>query len=145
MTVNFHKILCPVQFEQNSAATVRFAFELTRPGSRLYLLHVVPEAPPGDQFNQSTLELAHECLDDFAREQPAGDIKPELLVRSGDPAEVIVNIANELGVRLIVMATHGHKGLGHLLLGSVAERVIREARPPVLTLRHEIPIQPKSP
>ena len=145
MSTKFEKILCPVQFEQNSAAAVRFAAELAQPNSRLYLLHVLPAGVrPGAELPTSTVELARECLEDFAREQPAVDVKPELLVRSGDPAEVIVKVANELMVDLIVMATHGHKGFARLLLGSVAERVVREARPPVLTLRPEIAVQPKS-
>jgi len=142
MRVKFHKILCPVQFEQNSAVALHLAFELAQPNSRIYLLHVIPE---GDaESHASTQELARECLEDFAREQPASDIKPDLLVRSGDPAEVIVNLANELQVDIIVMATHGHKGFTRLLLGSVAERVLREARQPVLTLRPEIQVQPRS-
>src|SRR5215469_6656876 len=145
MSTKFEKILCPVQFEQNSAAAVRFAAELAQPNSRLYLLHVLPEGVrPGGELPTSTVELARECLEDFAREQPAVDVKPELLVRSGDPAEVIVKVANELGVGVIVMATHGYRGLARLLLGSVAERVIREAQTPVLTVRPEIEIQPRS-
>ena len=122
-----------------------FAGELAQPNSRLYLLHVIPEGTrPGAEFPSSTLEVARECLEDFAREQPPGGVKPEFFVRSGDPAEVIVKVANELMADVIVMATHGHKGLARLVLGSVAERVVREARPPVLTLRLETAVQPKS-
>ena len=142
MKEKFDKILCPVQFEQNSAAALHYAFELAQPDSKVYLLHVIPE---GDaELRTSAQELASECLEDFAREQPASDTKPQLLVRCGDPAEVILNVANQLQVDIIVMATHGHKGLARLLLGSVAERVLREARQPVLTLRPEIDVQPKS-
>lgn len=145
MSTKFEKILCPVEFEQNSAAALRLALKLTQPDSRLYLLHVVPEGvrPPAE-LEPSTFDLAQQSLEDFAREQPASDVKPELLVRSGDPAEVIVKVANELGVGVILMATHGYRGLARLLLGSVAERVIREAQTPVLTVRPEIEIQPRS-
>lgn len=141
MAVKFEKILCPVQFEQNSAVALHFALGLAQPNNKIYLLHVIPEGEA--ELHASTQELARECLEDFAREQLAS-IKPELLVRSGDPAEVIVNVANELHVDMIVMATHGHKRLARLLLGSVAERVLREARQPVLTLRPEVQVQPKS-
>jgi nucleotide-binding universal stress UspA family protein len=144
MSARFDKILCPVQFDQNSAAALRFAFELAQPNSKLFLLHVNPGGAPGAELHPTATELARECLEDFAREQPAGDVKPELLVGSGDPAEVIVKVANDLGVDIIVMATHGPKGFARLLLGSVAERVLRAARPPVLTLRPEISVQPKS-
>jgi nucleotide-binding universal stress UspA family protein len=56
---------------------------------------------------------------------------------SGPPADTIVRIAEERGVDLIVMGTHGRTGLQHMLLGSVAEKVVRTAPCPVLTVRHE--------
>jgi nucleotide-binding universal stress UspA family protein len=63
------------------------------------------------------------------------------------PAEVIVETASNLGCELIVMGTHGRRGLSHLLLGSVAERVVRTAKVPVLTVRAnadiELPETPK--
>jgi universal stress protein A len=141
MSAKFRKILCPVAFEQYSAAALRFAGELAGSNGRLYVLHVIPAVV---RLEPSTLDLARESLEEFAREHQAGDVKPELLVRSGDPAEVIVTAANELVVDVIVMATRGHKGLARLLFGSVAERIIREARPPVLTVRPQIAVQPKS-
>jgi len=60
---------------------------------------------------------------------------PPPLVREGDPAPEILRAAEELRAAMIVMGTHGRRGLSHLFLGSVAERVIRESRVPVLTLR----------
>jgi hypothetical protein len=78
------------------------------------------------------------------RENKPPGIKPKLLVRPGEPIGVIVKVANELGTDLIVMATHAHQGFARLLLGSVAERVMREARPAVLTMRPEITVQPRS-
>jgi universal stress protein A len=145
MGTKFEKILCPVEFDQNSAAAVRFACELAEPSSKIYLLHVIPEiARQGTEMVSSTLNLACECLEDFAREQLAGGVNSELLVRCGDPADVILKAANELDADVIVMATHWRKGLRRVLLGSVAERVVREARPPVLTVRPEITVQPKS-
>jgi universal stress protein A len=144
MSAKFGKILCPVQLEQNSAAALRFALELVPPDGRLFVLHVVPAGPACDRLHRSTVTLAHRSLENFVQEQPQGNVKPELLVRSGDAAEIIVQVANELGVDVVVMATHGHKAFARLLLGSVAERVMRQARTPVLTLRPEIAVQPKS-
>jgi universal stress protein A len=145
MHAKFEKILCPLEFEQNSAAALHFACELVQPNSRLYLLHVIPEGTrSGGEDAASTLQLARECLEDFARDQLTRGVKAELFVRSGEPAEVILKVANEIAVDVIVMATHGHKGLARLLLGSVAERVIREAGPPVLTVRPEVAVQPRS-
>ena len=145
MMFNFTKILCPVDFDQNSAAALRFACKLLELGGTLYLLHVVPEARPGFEQYPPISELAHQSLQDFVRNQIGEQVVHELLVRAGDPAAVTVRIADELGVELIVMATHGHKGLVRIVLGSVAERVLREARCPVLTLRPAPRVQPGSP
>jgi universal stress protein A len=59
-------------------------------------------------------------------------------VISGTPDDDVVRMANEIGADLIVMATHGRKGLSHFILGSVAERVMREADCPVLTMRTKV-------
>jgi nucleotide-binding universal stress UspA family protein len=140
---NFAKILCPVDFDQNSAAALRFACKLVELGGTLYLLHVVPEADrPGFEQYPPISELARKNLENFARQQIGDQIVRKLLVRAGDPAELTVRVADELGVDLIVMATHGHKGLVRIVLGSVAERVLRDARCPVLTLRPAAPAQP---
>jgi nucleotide-binding universal stress UspA family protein len=60
-------------------------------------------------------------------------VRYETLVTRGDPAEQVLNAARSLEADLIVMGTHGRKGLSHLVLGSVAERVVRESPVPVLT------------
>jgi nucleotide-binding universal stress UspA family protein len=59
----------------------------------------------------------------------------EIAVRWDSPVEGIVQYAGEAGIGLIVIATHGRTGLSHVLLGSVAERIVREAPCPVLTIR----------
>ncbi len=142
---NFTKILCPVDFDQNSAAALRFACKLLESRGTLYLLHVFPENKQAgfEQFPPIS-ELAEQNLDNFARQQIVDQIVYKLLVGSGDPAAVSVRIADELDVDLIVMATHGHKGLVRIVLGSVAERVLREAKCPVLTLRPPAPLQTAS-
>ena len=145
MMLKFTKILCPLDFDQNSAAALRFACKLLELGGTLYLLHVVPQADrPGWEQYPPISELAHETLDNFVRKQIGDQIVNELLVRAGDPAAIIVSTADQLSVDLIVMATHGHKGLVRIVVGSVAERVLREARCPVLTLRPAASIQPPS-
>jgi nucleotide-binding universal stress UspA family protein len=69
----------------------------------------------------------------LARERIPAAVRCETLVISGDPAERVLETARGLNADLIVMGTHGRKGLGHLVLGSVAERVVRESPIPVLT------------
>jgi nucleotide-binding universal stress UspA family protein len=77
-------------------------------------------------------------LERIARDKLAGKVRYQLHVVSGTPDDDVVRMANEIGADLIVMATHGRKGLSHFILGSVAERVMREADCPVLTMRTKV-------
>jgi hypothetical protein len=73
----YEKNLCPVGFDQNSAEAMHFAIGLAQPNGRVYLLHVIPEeARPASDLGPSIVELARECLEDFAREQPATEVSP---------------------------------------------------------------------
>jgi universal stress protein A len=145
MMFNFTKILCPVDFDHNSAEAMRFACKLLELGGTLYLLHVIPQADlPGFEQYPPITELAQQNLENFVRKHIGDQLVHKLLVRAGDPAALTIRIANELGVDLIVMATHGHKGLVRIVLGSVAERVLRDAKCPVLTLRPAASVQPAS-
>jgi universal stress protein A len=136
----FSKILCPVAFDRNSVAALKFAHELTDPDkSTLCLLHVV-SAPsiepimlePNPVFSEG---IAERELEKLVQEHLTSSAPCRIMTRRGDPASVIVTVAEELKVDLIVMPTHGHKGIERMILGSVAERVAREARRPVLTFR----------
>ena len=62
-------------------------------------------------------------------------IKREVIVEIGRPEDLIIDIQAKLGTDLVVMATHGRQGFRHLMLGSVAERIVRGSRAPVLTVR----------
>jgi nucleotide-binding universal stress UspA family protein len=93
----------------------------------------MPVMPP--DFYQENEDRARETLTNLL---DASWGKPGALVTSvrwGSPVEAIVDYASEKKIQLIVIATHGRTGLSHALLGSVAERIIREAPCPVLTLR----------
>lgn len=120
--------------------------------SELTLLHVSPLPPnlPADArvaaADGATLVSIDELLTSGARKQLAAIAKPlkarglhvQILTRvtePGSPAAAILRIADELESDLIVLGTHGRTGLTHLLLGSVAERVLRGARVPVLSVR----------
>jgi universal stress protein A len=135
----FHRILCPIGFDRNSVEALKFAHELADAGkSTLYLLHVV--AVPG--MEPIMLEpnpvlsegIAERELEKLVQQHLASSASCQIVTRRGDPASVIVTVAEELKVDLIVMATHGHTGIARMILGSVAERVVREARWPVLTI-----------
>ena len=78
---------------------------------------------------------AEKQMNDFASEvRQAGLSIADVRLESGDAARMIVDVADTGGFDLIVMGTHGRTGLGHLLMGSVAEKVIRRAHVPVLTV-----------
>ena len=136
----FDKILCPVAFDRNSAAAIRFACELAEPNtSTLYLLHVVSaptiETVASEPHPILTEAIAGRELEKIAREHLPSDFPYRIVLRSGDPASLIVAVAEELPADLIVIPTHGNRGVMGLLIGSVAERVVREAKRPVLTIQ----------
>jgi nucleotide-binding universal stress UspA family protein len=72
--------------------------------------------------------------------KPPGDVKHAHLLLVGDPASEIVRLAEEEGVDLIVLGTHGRTGLSRLLMGSVAEQIVRRAPCPVLTFKQPKPL-----
>lgn len=137
----FRRILCPIDFDPNSFNALDIACRLARQDEGiLYVLQVAPL-----QIAAVGQPLIIEPLEGSQREarirleRLIGDrIKlgtDQIIVVSGDPASEIIRVADEIKPDLIVMATHGRTGLSHLLLGSVAERVVREAPCPVLTTR----------
>ncbi len=145
MPFPYSKILCPVDFDPNSADALAHAAALaTNSGGTLYLLHVVQINPltaqgaaqgfAGKDFYDSQVEAARARLEECAQSIPAG-VKRELAVEIGEPGDLIIAAPQRLGADLVVMATHGRRGLKHLVLGSVAERVVRESTVPVLTVR----------
>lgn len=79
---------------------------------------------------------AEKRLDDFTREYLTGLAQPvQRIVLSGRPADEIVSYAAEISAEMIVMATHGHSGLAHIIIGSTTENVLRHAKCPVLSIR----------
>lgn len=82
-----------------------------------------------------TEEIARRELETVARRHLESKVPHRLVVRTGDPATMIVVAAEELGADLIVMATHSGRDLTRLIFGSVAERVVKEAKQPVLTIK----------
>jgi len=146
---NVKSILVPVDFSEASRAALAYAAELAaRFGAKLELLHVwdvPPYIPPEAMVGipGSDARSLGQLARDHAREEMArliadsGGTLPiaETLLESGDPARVIVDLAERRGSDLIVIGTHGRTGFSHLLLGSVAEKVVRRATRPVLTVR----------
>jgi universal stress protein A len=131
--LGFSNILCPVDFDQNSLTAIPVAAELAREhNATLYLLHVLDS----EKFSFGKIESAAQTkLKRIGRQKLKAGSRYEFLVVIGDPAVEVLQAATRLGIDLIVMATHGRKGLRRLVLGSVAERVVRESPCPVLTVK----------
>jgi universal stress protein A len=145
-TFGLHKILVPVDFSACSAKALDYALAFARPAhAEIILLHVVePVCLPmyGQEITadysalQASLRnTAREHLAEFSRGKGAADSPMKLRVSEGSSWGEIVDTAKREGVDLIVLSTHGHTGLRHVLLGSTAERVVRHATCPVLVVR----------
>ncbi len=140
--IDLHRILVPTDFSKYSEIAVQYAAAFAEKfGAELYVLHVVqdmavfiPEAvlmtplmmPPLDQFKAA----AQTALDKVIKEMNLTGLTIHTEVAQGVPFAEIVRAAREKDVDLIVMGTHGRTGLVHMLLGSVAEKVVRKRAVP---------------
>jgi universal stress protein A len=141
MKIMYTSILCPIDYDANSIAALSFAARLARQNNAtLSVLHVVrepfepsevPREPPVKEWEQD----ARDRLGKLVLENLDKKLKCKLFVRRGDPGKAILDLEREAKPDLIVMATHGRTGLSHLVLGSVAEHVVRGATGPVMTIR----------
>jgi nucleotide-binding universal stress UspA family protein len=134
----FTKILCPVDFDANSRTALRMASELARERkAALFIVQVVPMPPaPEVALPFGKMEAtARTRLERLAHQQADRHASYEVEVLIGDPGSEILQAAKRRRADLIVMATHGRKGLRRLMLGSVAERIVREAPCTVLTVK----------
>lgn len=144
------RILVPTDFGPASDVALAWARDLTQAyAATLWLLHVVtdpravglwtPEVyvPADAQTQARLLREARERLERAVPVDEPSRFGVTTEARIGDVAETILETAREQKVDLIVMGTHGRHGLAHLMLGSVAERVLRDAPCPVLTTHAE--------
>ena len=132
-----HTILHPTDFSERSANALQLACALACDyGARLVIMHVV--APPVIIYGEGIVPPDPHESSARAQEQiehleiPAAS-RAERRMEEGDPALKILQVAGEINADLIVMGTRGRSGLGRLLMGSVAEEVMRRAVCPVLT------------
>ena len=143
-------ILVPADFSPASDAALAWARDLAQQyGAHVSLLHVVtdpravgmwtPEVyvPANAETQERLLREARERLERALPADERSRFAVTIDARLGDVAENILEAAREQKVDLIVMGTHGRHGLAHLILGSVAERVLRDATCPVLTTHAE--------
>ena len=141
----FKKILFPIDFSECSQKIFPYALEMARNfEGRLYLLFVAHDISylttidvPRDTLMNTVAEIARageNQIEAFGNKHLSDFPNYEAKVVTGNPADEIVKFADEQGVDLIVMGTHGRKGLDRTLMGSVADNVIRNAAVPVMTI-----------
>jgi len=143
--ISIGRILVPVDFSEHADAVLEWALHLAEQhGSALVLLHVyhlpvefqqVEGAYLPAEFWTSVKNEARGSLERFGDRARARSIAVEEVVREGYPATVIVEEITRVGADLVVIGSHGHTGFRHLLLGSIAERVVQKAGCPVLTVK----------
>lgn len=143
--MSFQRIMTPVDFSETSQAAARHAAELASTlGAQLLVVHVLhepafvmaygsgyPSPAVAEQYQNEMRIKLHGAAEALA--QPGLKIVTKL--EHGVPHESIVSCADAEQADLIVLGTHGRSGISHLLLGSVAERVVRLSKVPVLTIR----------
>ena len=143
------KILVPIDFSDYSKNALKYAVQFAKHfNAKMYLIYVVePVIYPAD-FSMGQVAIpstdidlskrAEEELNNLAKTAIDPALKVECIIKTGKPFVEINDTAAEKDVDLIIIATHGHTGVEHMLFGSTAEKVVRKAPCPVLTLREPI-------
>lgn len=139
--LHLKNILVPIDFSENGKQALRYAVPFAKQfGAKITLLHVIePTYYPMEYVyladdTRDLAKIAKKKLSALSRKIGSGCFN-EALVRVGSPFHEINSAGSELKSDLIIIATHGHTGLKHVVLGSTAERVVRHAPCPVLVVR----------
>lgn len=145
--ISIKKVLCPTDFSDFSMHALTYAVSFAQQyKAKLLLLHVVdvflhdpayfaPYAPDGSAFEDFE-KKAMARLEEICKKSIPAAVEAEPVVRVGRAFVEIVRAAREMEADLIVIATHGRTGLSHAMFGSTAERVVRKASCPVLSVKH---------
>lgn len=141
--VKIKVILCPVDYSSGSLAALEYAVHFARrEAARLCLMHVIDvrylegytplevTRPDSGTINRLKEELLNHVPEEVRKK-----VGVETIVTVGIPVVEIVNAAREKEADVIIMGTHGRTGIAHVIMGSVAENVVRRAHCPVLTVR----------
>lgn len=141
MNINIKHILCPTDFSKSAEYAFEYALAIAaRHGATVELLHVAHSSAYADdsidEQGQTYDDTLRDRLQSIAASRSSDDVKITVLVVDGTDYIEIVKRANAWPADLIVIGTHGRTGMKHLLIGSVAERVVRTASCPVCTVRH---------
>jgi len=139
-------ILFPTDFSEGASQALQYAVDMSkRYGAKLYLVHIIYDVVKAtgwyiphvstDQMYKDIEEGAKKELERFGIEELSGVKDLERSVRLGVPHEEIINFAKKNKIDIIIMGTHGRKGIDRMLFGSTASQVVRYAPCPVLTVR----------
>jgi nucleotide-binding universal stress UspA family protein len=139
-------ILFPTDFSEGSSQALQYAVDMAkRYGAKLYLLHVIYEISEGigwyvphvsmDEMYKDIEKSAKKELERFGVEELSGLKDVEYRTITGIPHKEIIKFANANRTDLIIIGTHGRKGVDKIIFGSTAEHVVRYAPCPVLTVR----------
>jgi nucleotide-binding universal stress UspA family protein len=139
-TSGFSVILFPTDFSARAQEELATACSVASAGARLIVVHVVEHTGRGG-VSEERLRAAREMLGAFHSDDPR--LRVEYVVRAGPLAEEIVALASDAGCDLIVLGTKAREGIDRLMMGSLAEAVLRRAGCAVLCLRPSTPPPPR--
>jgi nucleotide-binding universal stress UspA family protein len=141
--IDLRRILVATDFGETSIAALRYGVDLTRRfHAELYLFHAIDHLGEASEAEypigllETTRNAAHERLRQLLSSDDLRHVEPLCAIRLGVAADEIVRYADEWDIDLIVMGTHGREGVMRAVIGSVAEKVVRRATCPVLTVHH---------
>jgi len=146
MEPEINKVLVPIDFSDYSKSSLKYAVNFAKHfNASLILVYVIEPViyPPDFSMGQIAIptpglemdKRAAEELDKLAEKEIPSNLSVRKIIKTGKPFVEIIETAAEEDVDIIIIATHGHSGVEHILFGSTAEKVVRKAPCPVLTLR----------
>lgn len=142
-------VLVPFDFSADAEQALDYAIGLARTlHARLTLLHVIAPFPVGSMetlpypFVHNLETTLTQAMEPYHARVLAAGLRGDFVILHGVPFQVIIDLASKEKTDLIIMGTHGRTGLRHVLMGSVAERVVRLAPCPVLVTRLQAPATP---
>ena len=149
--LSFKEIVVPTDFSEHSLRALDYAIGLAEKyGSQLELVYVIEAGLQSsdmawinvdyEDINKQHKKAALEHMERIKKDRVPRGIDINISILLGKSFVEIIRFADSVNADLIVMATQGHGGLSHFLLGSTTERVVRKAPCPVLTIKHPLPI-----
>jgi nucleotide-binding universal stress UspA family protein len=143
--IEIKKILFPLDLTENSSKILPYVLSISEKyNSLIYLLHVVQDLnkwgklyvphPSMDKFQEEAIESAKKAMDTVCENQLQSCPNFQKRVVSGDTVDEILKVIESEEIDLLIMGTHGRKGLEHTIFGSVAEKVVKKSPAPVLVI-----------